>query len=337
MKIQQIETTDENSDISKLFQRSALVQLPDSDKWTNFITSCTGAPVTTFGAFDDLGIAGIVRLGYVNHPLFGKYLVSGPFGGLGGFLSTNDETTQSLFEVSQERCLQTKSSYVNIRTSLQGPTYATYRLPLVTEEVLWNDCLSSTVRNQTRKGLKNNFKVLVHFGGTLEDDVWKVISQGMRELGSPFHKREYLERLICAFGNKSLQVLIKDQDGAPAAATITIFENETAFLLYSITLRTYRPLCVGNLIIWKTLIASLGNATRFDFGRSLLGSSQEHFKKQWGANTLICQSYYWTRSGQDIQIPTPDAKKYLYAAKVWQKLPRHVCDHLGPHLISGLA
>jgi len=346
MLILRIDTSSDRQRYDSYVQDKSDRQITDFSTWHSFVEKQTKTKVYDVGVSDSEVQVGRMSLGLVKHKIFGSYLTSAPYGGLGGFLSDGVESTQALLAESVELCIENNADYVQIRAQSfdfqledwrNGHEYGTYLVPLDTEDSLWKETLSATVRNQTRKGVKNGYSAQASWSRELTVETWRILSIGMRELGSPFHSRAYIKSLIGLQDFEVLQILLLDNDQKPAGVTISLINKDKAFLLYSIVLNAHKKHCAGNVLLWETMKNLLGVAKMLDLGRSISGSSHEHFKLRWGAQKIAFQSIYWSRTQKEISMPSPDDTKYKFAATCWRRLPMGVTNSLGPYLIRGIA
>jgi hypothetical protein len=78
--------------------------------------------------------------------------------------------------------------------------------------------------------------------------------------------------------------------------------------------------------------ARMRGCTRFDFGRSKLGTGAFSFKKNWGFEP---RPLTYAVKGEARET-NPLSPKYRLQIAVWKKLPLPVANLLGPYLARGL-
>ena len=60
--------------------------------------------------------------------------------------------------------------------------------------------LTGNIRSKINRSLKKGFNIKSG-GFDLIEDFWSVINQTMRELGSPYHSKKYIEHILHKFGS----------------------------------------------------------------------------------------------------------------------------------------
>jgi lipid II:glycine glycyltransferase (peptidoglycan interpeptide bridge formation enzyme) len=78
--------------------------------------------------------------------------------------------------------------------------------------------------------------------------------------------------------------------------------------------------------------AAARGCTRFDFGRSKLGTGAYAFKKNWGFDPQPL--VYWIK-GEAREV-NPLSPKYRLKIALWKRLPLPVANLLGPAIARGL-
>jgi hypothetical protein len=76
--------------------------------------------------------------------------------------------------------------------------------------------------------------------------------------------------------------------------------------------------------------------TRFDFGRSKLGTGAYAFKKNWGFEPQPLTYAVRTADGSSPREINPLDPKYRLKIAAWRKLPLWLANRIGPHIARGL-
>jgi hypothetical protein len=76
--------------------------------------------------------------------------------------------------------------------------------------------------------------------------------------------------------------------------------------------------------------------TRFDFGRSKVGTGPAAFKKNWGFEGVPLSYAKRTLDGSPPRNINPLSPKYRMQVALWQKLPMPIANLIGPWLAKGL-
>lgn len=76
--------------------------------------------------------------------------------------------------------------------------------------------------------------------------------------------------------------------------------------------------------------------TRFDFGRSKVGTGAAAFKKNWGFDATPLAYAVRTADGAAKREINPLSPRYRLQVRVWQKLPLWLANIMGPWIAKGL-
>jgi hypothetical protein len=82
--------------------------------------------------------------------------------------------------------------------------------------------------------------------------------------------------------------------------------------------------------------AAARGCTRFDFGRSKLGTGAYAFKKNWGFEPQPLTYAVRTADGSAPREINPLSPKYRLQILLWKKLPLWAANRLGPAIARGL-
>jgi len=143
---------------------------------------------------------------------------------------------------------------------------------------LWS-AISAKVRNQVRKAQRCDC-VTKTGGGELLADFYAVLSENMRDLGSPVHSVELFRKLM---GHDAIQtaIIVVYLQRTPVAASFVLRHNETLFNPWASSLRAFRPSCPNMLLYWSMLVYAVEQGCKwFDFGRSTPDAPTYRFKVQ---------------------------------------------------------
>jgi serine/alanine adding enzyme len=207
-------------------------------------------------------------------------------------------------------------------------------MPLApTEEKLWKG-FDPKVRNLVRKGEKHGF--VVEWGrDELLPAFHDVVSQNMRDLGSPFYGVGFFREILATFGDQAELCVVSDTE-RPAAAALLLHGWGVTEVPTASSLREYNPTGVNMLMYWHLLKRAVARGQQvFDFGRSTTDGPTYKFKKQWGAEPHAATWQYHVLRGVVGEM-RPDNPKYQRAIRLWQRLPLAVTRWLGPLVIRGI-
>jgi FemAB-related protein (PEP-CTERM system-associated) len=210
------------------------------------------------------------------------------------------------------------------------------RLPLPQElAALWK-ALDAKVRNQVRKGQRENLKV-DEGAAELLPDFYAVYARTMRDLGSPPHHKRFFRLVIEQFG-QAVQVFVVRADDRPLAASMTLADSQGIRVPWAGNDWRARQSCANMLLYWSMLEdACRRQAPCFDFGRSTRNSGTYRFKVQWGAKEVPLYWFYILRPGDEIPDLRPESPKYRLARTLWRRLPLSLACLIGPRIIARLS
>jgi FemAB-related protein (PEP-CTERM system-associated) len=287
---------------------------------------------------------GFLPLCLVKSLLFGRFLVSLPYLNTNGVIAAHPDVQTRLIDRAVELADRYRVRHLELRheTPVEHPkltasldTKVHMRLALpATTDALWKG-YDPKVRNQVRKGEKNNFTVA--WGGLdLLDAFYDVMTRNMRDLGTPFYGKKLFRSILTTFPNDAELCLIRTAEGLPAAAALLCHGPGITEVPTASSLREFNPTCV-NMLMYRHLIDRAVERKQrvFDFGRSTVDGPTFKFKKQWGAEPHPATWQFAVRKGT-VGDMRPDNPKYQRVIRIWQKLPVSVTRRLGPVIVRGI-
>ena len=81
---------------------------------------------------------------------------------------------------------------------------------------------------------------------------------------------------------------------------------------------------------------SARGCTRFDFGRSKVGTGPYSYKFNWGFEPQPLRYGIRTPEGAPARDINPLSRKYRLQVAAWQKMPLWLANRLGPPIARGL-
>lgn len=341
----------------RLLQSSESIDLPELlanaagfvglDPWTAFVHDVYDFPVYRCVSESNGAVNGWLALVHVQHPVFGNYLATAPFGSYGGFAYSSDSARDVLLENARALGTSLAVEYVNVRFEagdesppeswIQHPSYCTYLIDLAPDLNQMMRSYSSDHRNHIRKSLKKGFTI--RFGHLdLLDDAYEGLARSMHELGSPYHSKSYLRAMAQALAENLEFAVVYGMDGKIAGAGVFIAQDDRVTNLHANILRKYRADYAGEFLYWSVIEHYCQKGFKeLDLGRSLIGSGNEVFKLKWKPRKQLLA--YWYALIRADTLPDLNQKnpKYQVAIWAWKRLPAFLVRWLGPFLIRGVA
>jgi len=341
----------------KILRDDEAITLPESlslatrftglDAWMNFVHNVYQFPVYRLVCNMNDQVEGWLVLTHIQHPVFGNYLATSPFGSYGGFAYASAAAHDALLEKAQTLANDLGVEYVNIRFEagnetppnhwIQHPIYSTYVVELASNSDLLLSNFGSDHRNHVRKSIKKGFSI--KFGHLdLLNDAYEALAQSMHELGSPYHRKNYLNDMAEAMGDSLEFVVLYGPRNELAGAGVFISQGDMVTNLHANILRRFRSDYAGEFLYWSVISRYCEKSFKvLDLGRSLNGSGNETFKMKWKPRKVPLAYWYYLPKGGPIPELNQKSPKFRFAIWMWQRLPSMVVRMLGPSLIRGIA
>lgn len=304
--------------------------------WTRAVVAGTGQVGRYLVAEQGAELVGALPLTEMRSPLFGSALVSTGFGIGGGILSYCQSVSEALAEAAVSLASARGCQSVELRG---GPVPVGWRrsegvyagfvrdLPSGDEAILKS--IPRKQRAEVRRAPSFDLEVRI---GRETSDHYRVYAESVRNLGSPVFPKSLFTAMLDAFGQDA-DILTVLREGKPLASVLSLYFNGTVFPYWgggTAEARTWR----ANELMYFELMrhASARGCTRFDFGRSKIGTGAFAFKKNWGFEPQLLGYAAWGE-GREINPLDP---KYRLQVALWKKLPLWVANRLGPPIARGL-
>jgi FemAB-related protein (PEP-CTERM system-associated) len=184
-------------------------------------------------------------------------------------------------------------------------------------------------RAEVRRALGFGLDVAV---GRDLDSHYRVYAESVRNLGTPVFPRSLFAAMLAAFGEDS-DVLTISRDGRPLASVLSLYFRGTVYPYWGGGTAEARPARANELLYYSLMChAAERGCTRFDFGRSKVGTGAFSFKKNWGfePRPLV---YCVKGAARDVN---PLGARYRLRIAAWKKLPLWMANRLGPPIARGL-
>ncbi len=243
-----------------------------------------------------------------------KGYISLPFVSYSGFMSNDKELLKKLKSFLKEKDIE-----IDARDLIEEQTNSGYINPIAhfeNEDDFWKK-IQPRFRSLMRKSQKEGFDF--EDGKDIET-FYKIYSTGMRNLGTPVHKKRYFYE-ISKYLNFRI-FIVKDGD-KPIGAMFCPYDNDTLSVMYAYTLPQYSKRYANyflylNVVRWMFL----KDLKYFDMGRSTYNEGTYHFKKKFRPK------FYTIKS----KINYTSNKKLLFISSCWKRLPLSVANFIGPKI-----
>lgn len=290
------------------------------------------------------GIAGVMPLTELHSPLFGRVLASAGFGVGGGILADRPEAVRLLAHACWKLAERLSCPSVEVRGGPRpGPEWAiddTHYLGF--ERALASDdeaellAIPRKQRAEVRKSLETDLTISI---GQSEADVaahYAVYAESVRNLGTPVFPARLFREMLAEFGPDA-DVLVVRHGGEAVAAVLSLYWRGTVYPYWGGGTTAARRLRANDRMYFELMRhARERGCTRFDFGRSKVGTGPAAFKKNWGFEPKPLTYYDRVADGASIRDANPLNPKYRLQVALWQKLPLSIANRAGPWIAKGL-
>ena len=128
-------------------------------------------------------------------------------------------------------------------------------------------------------------------------------------------------------------ILTIRRNGKPVASVLSFYHGGIVYPYWGGGTAEARALRANELMYFELMRHAVRRGcTRFDFGRSKLGTGAYAFKKNWGFDPQPL--VYWTKG--EARETNPLSPKYRLQIAIWKKLPLPIANLLGPSIARGL-
>jgi len=297
-------------------------------------------PITLIATKNEV-ITGIFPLILMKGLLFRKKLISVPFGAYGGVIANDHSIADKLIEKGKVLFEKHKVKYLEIR----GNPIDTSRTFNTSLKIGNHQFVSSIIElpdqyDELWKRLKKNKRKTIskseRQGTTWKwdanvDDFYKIYSKNMHDLGTPVHSKDFFINIQRAFPG-SIKIQSVSINGEIIYSSYYIFFKNSVLNCWSSSLPEYRKFYPTDLGIWNVMKSSIEDGYGiYDFGRSIAGSSNQEFKRRWGAEQKPLLYQYHVVKGTMPDYNPIKSSNYKFI-KLWKKMPLSITKLLGPKL-----
>jgi FemAB-related protein (PEP-CTERM system-associated) len=286
------------------------------------------------------GLQGLLPLTEIRSRLFGSALVSSGFGVGGGILGEGGELlADAAWTLAQKLGCDTAELRGGDLPPSWQPRKGVYAsfvrgLPGSDEAIL--KAISRKQRAEVRRAQTFGLDVKIGRGASDLADHYTVYSESVRNLGTPVFPRTLFSAMLDAFGDDA-DILTVGKDGRPVASVLSFYFNGTVLPYWGGGAGVARALRANELMYFELMRhAARRGCTRFDFGRSKLGTGAFAFKKNWGFEPRPLVYAVRAAEGAAPREINPLSPRYRLQVELWKKLPLSIANRLGPVIARGL-
>lgn len=315
-----------------------------SRAWCEAITKATGHRCHLVTACDATGaLTGILPLHHIRSPLFGQALVGSGFAVGGGILADNAAVAETLAQGAADMARSLGVPSVELRGGPQPAgwhfedgTYAGFARELAADDDYELLAIPRKQRAEVRKALESGLTVTTGRGEAERADHYRTYATSVRNLGTPVFPKKLFDAVLDAFGDKVDILTVRDQ-GRPIASVLSLYWRGTVMPYWGGGTTDARRLRANELMYFTLMRHARGRGcTRFDFGRSKVGTGPFAYKKNWGFDPQPLVYARWLAPGETARDTNPNSAKYRLQVDLWKKLPLWAANRIGPLIARGL-
>ncbi|KQZ65217.1 FemAB [Sphingopyxis sp. Root1497] len=312
--------------------------------WCEAITRATGHKHHLIAQRDAAGqIVGLLPLHHVRSPLFGQALVASGFAVGGGLLADSPEIAAVLADAAIDLAGSLGVPSIELRGGslpegwpIEEGVYAGFARDLASDEEAELLAIPRKQRAEVRKALASDLKVTVGTDEAHRADHYRVYATSVRNLGTPVFPKTLFSHVLDAFGPDA-DILNVRNDREVVASVLSLYWRGTVMPYWGGGLASARSLRANEMMYFALMNhARSRGCTRFDFGRSKLGTGPYSYKKNWGFEPEALTYARWLAEGETPRDTNPTSAKYRLQVDLWKKLPLWAANRIGPLIARGL-
>ncbi len=276
--------------------------------------------------------------------LFGRALVGSGFAVDGGAVVADAAAAAGLSRVVRDFATRER-----VAVELRGgapmpeftsapPTHVTFARDIAGDRDSLLKAIPRKQRAEVRKSFERNLMVTHSTDSRERAAHHAVYAQSVRNLGTPVFPRALFDAVLDEPGLDSDITVVRDASGTPLSAVLTLYYRGIAIPYWGGGTAAARRERANEALYFGLMEhAVTRGCTRFDFGRSKVGSGPATFKKNWGFEAREVRALGWTPDGVRPRSVDSLSASNAWKTRLWQRLPLSVANRLGPPIARGLA
>jgi len=288
--------------------------------------------------YGDGTLAGVLSLTEMRSPLFGRALVSNGFAVGGGILG-DASVVEPLASAARALAQTLDCPSIELRGgahpsgwAVEEGSYVGFARDLAVDDEAELLAIPRKQRAEVRKALANDLTVEVGRDAASLADHYRVYAESVRNLGTPVFPRALFREVIARM---DADVLTVRHAGQPVSSVLSLYWGNTVYPYWGGGTHAARGLRANDRMYFALMThARARGCTRFDFGRSKVGTGPAAFKKNWGFTGEPLSYASWSEG--DRREVNPLNPKYALMVRTWAKLPLPVANGIGPWISRGL-
>ena len=313
-------------------------------RWLDAVEHATGNRAHRLVARDKgRGAPAFLPLTHMRSRLFGDALVSTGFAVGGGIVADEQDAVVDLADQAVALARTLGVGTIELRGGPVPPgwhavtgVHAGFARPLAASRDAELAAIPRKHRAEVRKGLAAPLSVSVGRDAAHRDAHWRVYATSVRNLGTPVFPRRLFDAMLDAFEDADIMV-VRGPDAQPVSAVLSLYRDGAVMPYWGGGTIAARALRANERLYFELMDhARRAGATRFDFGRSKVGSGPYAYKRNWGFAPEPLTYARWTADGGQGRDIDPTSPRRRMLVRAWSRLPLWVANRAGPLIARGL-
>lgn len=281
-------------------------------------------------------IAGLLPLTEMRSPLFGRALVSTGFAVDGGVLGEGADLLAAAAVALAGRLgcpsVEMRGGVAPAGWAIDEGSYLGFARNLAADDEAELLAIPRKQRAEVRKALAAPLDVTIGTDRAAANEHYGIYAESVRNLGTPVFPRALFRAVL---ETMDADVLTVRHEGRAVASVLNLYWRGTVYPYWGGGTHAARGLRANDRMYFALMAhARARGCTRFDFGRSKVGTGAAAFKKNWGFDGVPLSYAAW--SGGPKREVNPLNPKYALMVRTWKKLPLPLANAIGPWISRGL-
>jgi FemAB-related protein (PEP-CTERM system-associated) len=318
--------------------------------WIRVIENTWDHPSRSLCLECDDAICGVLPLFYIKSRLFGSMLVSTPNAVYGGAVVEDGFAYDQLIRVAREMASELGVDYMELRESglARGRSsrdldegfqiqnlYVTFEHPIRTDQDALMRSFPRDIRRMIRQGPKHGLTSELGREDLL-DEFYDVYATSVRNLGTPVFPKRLFAEFLRVFPDRC-DILIIRRGRSVAGGVMSFYFRDSVLPYYGGAYPDFYRAGINNFMYWELMCsAATRGYTRFDFGRSKIGSGSYEFKRGWGMRERSLPYKFLLICAREMPSLNPTNPKFKLMIEAWKRLPVSVTKLIGPRIVKNL-
>jgi len=288
-------------------------------------------------------VVGVLPLSEVRSRLFGSALVASGFAVGGGVLARDKGVEDKLADAAIHLARKSRCTSIELRggpvpsgfTATEG-VYAGFVRDIAPDDDTIMAAIPRKQRAEVRKAQGLHLDVTIGRSANDRAAHFAVYAESVRNLGTPVFPPALFGAMLDRFGEDA-DILTVSKDGRPVASVLSFYFGGCVFPFWGGGTHEARSLRANEMMYFELMRhAAARGCTRFDFGRSKVGTGVFAYKKNWGFEPQPLSYSVHTLDGTEPRVINPLSPKYRLQVEAWRRLPVWLANRLGPLIARGL-